>query len=139
MKNKFEDFQQLYPNLFKTYPRSGFDLPKGWAMIAHNLSEVLEHHIKNLPEEKKQHICVAQIKEKFGTMRFYMTAEDDFISGAIDLAEHMTCSVCEECGQPGEQREGGWIRTLCYYHHVVNILKNKLRDFYFSVRDILER
>ena len=29
----------------------------------------------------------------------------------------MAYDTCEDCGHPGTQRDGGWIRTLCDQHH----------------------
>jgi len=32
------------------------------------------------------------------------------------MAEAWADASCEECGAPGTQRNGGWIRTLCDLH-----------------------
>lgn len=112
--SEFEDFQKDYPNLFREYPRCGFSLPNGWIILVRTLSGVLEYYLERLPEETRKHIQCAQVKEKFGTLRFYMTAQDDFISGAISMAESMSHYICEICGNPGHQRDNiGWIETLC--------------------------
>lgn len=111
--DKFQLFQQKYPNLFKEYPRSGFDLEPGWELLVHNLCFVLEEHIAQLPEETRRDTQCAQVKEKFATLRFYMTQEDPFISGAIAVAEYMSGHICGDCGAKGSQRGSGWIRTLC--------------------------
>lgn len=114
---KFEDFQKKYPNLFKEYPRSGFYLSKGWFQLVDTLCQLLEHTIEHLPAEIRGGIYVAQVKEKFGGLRFYMNQETPYISGAIALAEIMSFKVCEECGQAGKLRGGGYIQTLCDKHH----------------------
>lgn len=65
---------------------------------------------------------VAQIKEKFGTLRFYVDftnqeqLTDDLYNkfmGRIDRAEELSGKTCERCGDPGKMRSGGWIKTLC--------------------------
>lgn len=61
-------------------------------------------------------VVVDQVKEKFGALRFYYTGGDDTIRGMVRMAESMSAVTCEECGKPGEQRHGGWIRTLCDEH-----------------------
>lgn len=61
-------------------------------------------------------IRVAQIKEKFGGLRFYYDGGDDHISGMVTMAESWAHRTCETCGNKGEQRSGGWIRTLCDTH-----------------------
>lgn len=116
-KDKFNEFQQKYPRLFKEYPRSGFYLGPGWERLVHHLCSLLEHHLKYLPEEKSKDIAVAQVKEKFGGLRFYMTTSNEYIDGAIALAESMSFSLCEECGAAGQRRGGGYILTLCDAHH----------------------
>jgi hypothetical protein len=32
------------------------------------------------------------------------------------MAEAMSGNICETCGDKGEHRSGGWIRTLCDKH-----------------------
>ena len=61
-------------------------------------------------------VIADQIKEKFGTLRFYYSGGDDFIRGIVSMAESMSSVTCEECGNLGECSSGGWIRTLCKTH-----------------------
>lgn len=60
-------------------------------------------------------IC-EQVKEKFGGLRFYHVNGDEFVMGAVALAERMSYTICEECGNAGRRRGGGWVRTLCDEH-----------------------
>jgi predicted HicB family RNase H-like nuclease len=59
------------------------------------------------------HPRAAQVKEKFGGLRFYMTSGTDEIYNLISEAEAKSRETCEECGKPGEERSMPWIRTLC--------------------------
>jgi len=61
-------------------------------------------------------VVVDQVKEKFGTLRFYYSGGDDYVDGVVRMAEAISAVTCEECGSPGEQRSDGWIRTLCNTH-----------------------
>jgi len=61
-------------------------------------------------------VTVDQVKEKFGTLRFYYSGGDDYVSGLVSMAESMSAVTCEECGNPGKQVGGGWITTLCKEH-----------------------
>lgn len=61
-------------------------------------------------------IVVAQIKEKFGGLRFYYDGGDEHISGMVRMAEIWAGRSCETCGNKGKIRHGGWVRTLCDEH-----------------------
>jgi len=65
---------------------------------------------------KVSQVVVSQVKEKFGTLRFYYDGGDEYIRGAVDLAESMTGATCEECGAPGKVSDKGWIRVRCAAH-----------------------
>ncbi len=53
-----------------------------------------------VPELVEQ-VVAKQIKEKFGTLRFYYDGGDDYIRGLESMAASMTTRICEECGSPG--------------------------------------
>jgi hypothetical protein len=61
-------------------------------------------------------VVVTQVKEKYGTLRFYHNGGDQFISGVVSMAEAMSAVTCETCGNPGKTHSGPWIRTLCDEH-----------------------
>lgn len=69
-----------------------------------------------LPKDPVPQVVVEQVKEKFGTLRFYYRGGDSFIRGLVSMAEAMTEVTCEECGNPGKLLSGGWVRTLCRKH-----------------------
>jgi hypothetical protein len=56
--------------------------------------------------------AVQQVKEKFGTLRFYCPG-NDAIYRYVRLAERLSAVTCEDCGKPGTQNDSGWIRTQC--------------------------
>ncbi len=56
---------------------------------------------------------IAQVKEKFGGLRFYINAAPDAVHDRINQAEDESFITCENCGEPGQPRGGGWIKTLC--------------------------
>lgn len=57
-------------------------------------------------------LAVQQVKEKFGTLRYYCNGSDN-VDRLINLAEILSAMTCENCGKYGKIRQGGWIRTLC--------------------------
>jgi len=77
--------------------------------------ELIENPLREIPEPIAQ-VTLDQVKEKFGTLRFYYSGGDDYISGLVSMAESMSGVTCEECGKPGTQTGGGWIKTVCKEH-----------------------
>jgi hypothetical protein len=61
-------------------------------------------------------VVADQVKEKFGTLRFYVHGGDDYTDGVVSMAEAMSGVTCEVCGKPGTTSGGGWITTLCVEH-----------------------
>ncbi|MBA3857952.1 MAG: hypothetical protein C0507_13695 [Cyanobacteria bacterium PR.3.49] len=80
------------------------------------LSQEVEAIIVAMPEKERKKFRVKQVKEKFGTLRFYMGVAHDAIRAAIDRAEQESAQTCEDCGKPGKVRSGGWISVLCDEH-----------------------
>jgi len=76
------------------------------------LAEIIAGDFRVVPESIPQ-VTLDQVKEKFGTLRFYYTGGDEYISGMVTMAEAMSGCTCEGCGNPGERHGGGWVRTLC--------------------------
>ena len=59
-------------------------------------------------------VYITQIKEKYGTLRFYANNTTDEIDGAIGLAEFLSYKTCEFCGAiENVGRTKGWIYTIC--------------------------
>ncbi len=58
---------------------------------------------------------VLQIKEKFGTLRFYLAGRHyEFGKAAVAEAEAESARTCELCGGPGYLRtRNSWLRTVC--------------------------
>ena len=59
-----------------------------------------------------------QIKEKYGTLRFYWHGDlPDPGDQIIEAAEHISGQLCEVCGAPGIlQSQHGWWNTRCPDH-----------------------
>lgn len=119
-----------YPRLYrrKDWPMTktcmcwGFSCGDGWFDLIDRLSMKLETEIERqrlagVPEEGW--IAADQVKEKFGTLRFYLShySHDDAASKrvekAIDTAERESERTCENCGASGSIREGGWVHVYC--------------------------
>ena len=84
----------------------------GADFVKQRAEEYMTTPLQPVPEEIPQ-VTLDQVKEKFGTLRFYYTGGDEYIHGMVAMAEAMSGCTCEECGNPGERNGGGWVRTLC--------------------------
>ena len=124
--NEFsKNMEEKYPLMFNgTY--GGFGVDKGWWHIIESLCASIQHHIdwKNSQYEKFAHgepidqVVVLQIKEKFGGLRFYCSGGNSETAAMIRMAEAWASKTCEECGDRGKSRSGGWVKTLCDEHHL---------------------
>jgi hypothetical protein len=85
----------------------------------------IERKEREVPELVEQ-VVATQVKEKFGTLRFYYDGGDDYIRGLDAMADSMSGRICEDCGKPGKRTTGGWIRTLCDEHTQEKEIKDEL-------------
>ena len=98
----------------------GIECGEGWHNLILKLSEKLEALILQLPEVARAGVYVTQVKEKYGTLRFYMSTETDEMSDAIRFAEAESEVTCEICGKPGRTEGESWLSTVCPEHSKSN-------------------
>jgi hypothetical protein len=115
-----KQMEEKYPKMF-AQPYGGFAIGEGWWPIIESLCSNIQSHTDwwNKNRETRpvvEQVVVAQIKEKFGGLRFYYDGGDDQISGMVRMAEAWASHACEECGAPGTSGGKGWIKTLCPTH-----------------------
>ena len=130
MNQELDDYLcTTYPKLFseRNLPMSktcmcwGFGCGDGWFNIINQLCQNIQCHLdwKNQDGEVVPQVVVSQVKEKFGTLRFYYMGGDDIIDGMVRMAESMSGVTCEGCGniattsEVDEDGTMGWIRTEC--------------------------
>ena len=108
---------ERFPEMFKM-PYGGFCIGEGWWPILESLCGQIQHHIdwKNKQSEVVPQVVVAQIKEKFGGLRFYYTGGDEYIFGLVSMAESWAERSCEDCGNKATKQTTGWIKNLCDTH-----------------------
>jgi hypothetical protein len=139
MNNSEDNYDQFISTLHTNYPDlfesnyGGVETGEGWWPLIESLCKLIHHHVKTTNERRElllednpynlaipdeiEKVKVLQIKEKFGGLRFYYNGGDEFIDGAVRLAELISYKTCETCGNPGSARTGGWVKTLCETHH----------------------
>lgn len=97
-----ERYPTAYGNVF-----CGFYVGPGWLPILDELGAELE----------RLGVHVQQVKEKFGGLRVYTDADGtEEVDTLIREACRRANKTCEECGEPGTLRKGGWLQTLCDEH-----------------------
>ena len=101
------------------------------------LAEIVAGDFREIPESIPQ-VTLDQVKEKFGTLRFYYSGGDDYISGMVSLAESLTGVTCESCGNVGERRGGGWVHTYCTPCEEARELARKLAAEEYEFKKLLK-
>jgi hypothetical protein len=101
------------------------------------LAEIVAGDFREVPESIPQ-VTLDQVKEKFGTLRFYYSGGDDYIDGMVSLAESLTGVTCESCGNVGERRGGGWVHTYCTPCEEARELARKKEDDEWEQRKLLK-
>jgi hypothetical protein len=130
----YEQIKAEYPKIFP--PDFHCDIGPGWITLIDALCCTIQNYVDNIHFRLEEGASVpeniqpvaAQVKEKFGGLRFYVDGGDRVTDGMIALVETLSTSVCEDCGHPGTRRSGGWIRTLCDEHHNAWIEARKAQE-----------
>ncbi len=115
---------QKYPVLYRyrqdmgrTLMYRGFECGDGWFTLIDVISELLTKH--------NSEICAIQVKEKFGSLRFYHKGVDYYTTGILVAAEVMAKWVCELCSAPAilNGDDGVW-STRCIEHTGKHLVSN---------------
>lgn len=111
-----EKLVKEFPKMFPHKRGFGFECGDGWYDLIHTLCVTIQNRIDNNQHLKIEQVVVAQVKEKFGGLRFYADGTDATIDGMIWFADEMSYHICEVCGAKGETNGTGWTRTTCEEH-----------------------
>lgn len=108
-----ERLEADFPILFKSKDwRPEISIQKGW----HDLVCQLCLEIQKLTVGMENPPYVLQIKEKFGSLRFYISHGTNEMFRLINECENKTSHICERCGEEGKEEtvNGYWLKTLCH-------------------------
>lgn len=106
--NEWDQIRQKCPKLYVNSVY--FECGPGWTGIISDLSEKIEEILNKYPENE---MFAVQVKEKYGTLCFYMSCETDEISDLIHDSEVRSSLTCESCGQYGTLRGTKWVEVRC--------------------------
>ena len=104
-----ETFRERYPVLFSKC--RSFTCGHGWF----DLLDTLCKQITEAVEAGAPPAYATQVKEKFGTLRFYFFGGNEEIEKLVKAAVEASAATCEECGagEAGMSALGGFYRTRC--------------------------
>jgi len=117
-KKLFEKFPKIFSGkdepLTQNLMGFGFECGDGWYNLIDALCGSLQWDTdKNNYNGRYPQIKAVQVKEKYGSLRFYTAGATDYQQGMVDFAETMSETTCELCGQPGKVYDEGWVYTRC--------------------------
>ena len=116
-------YQQHLLNMQQTCMCWGFETPDTWYNLLYKLSVELEKLNQQL-KDKNIEIQAVQVKEKFGSLRFYYDiinkSDNNFdtkklykqVNELIDDAEQQSWDICCFCGKPATKTTAGWISRV---------------------------
>jgi hypothetical protein len=112
LHRKYDDSKSRYEYLVSRLGKSRFGESNRHIVTQEDIDDAKVR----MDEEAQKVPTVVQVKEKFGTLRFYIRAGTDEHYNYISFAESMSAVTCETCGKPGKRLGRGWIYTACEEH-----------------------
>jgi hypothetical protein len=107
-----EHLLKSYPNLYKELKY--FECGDGWFQLIDTLSKKLEELVIGCKEFDSELFPYAeQVKEKHGTLRFYLSTSTNEMEELIEKASNTSQSICEVCSEKGEFIYDGWYQVRC--------------------------
>lgn len=107
---------QTYPGLYPCRQGRDRDLKLTWGFACSNGWYPLIDSLSGLITRRCVNVQAEQVKEKFGSLRFYYSGGDDYCWGVVSMAAVLSRHICEICGAPGEIVRGGWHCCRCPVH-----------------------
>ena len=90
------------------------DMPNGWrAAFGEQMCEEIQQELNMMEPYQRENFHVLQIKEKYGSLRFYTNWVTDAINDVIYKYEKLSEHTCISCGAPATKISTGWISPWC--------------------------
>lgn len=120
MKQQLDDILcQRYPAIFRDRHAAKTDTSMCWGFTCgdgwYPLIDALCENLMRLSPTPTDVPVAFQVKEKFGSLRFYVNNSTPEQDAVIVFAETLSRRICEHCGTMNETKTymQGWHRTLC--------------------------
>jgi hypothetical protein len=102
------------PTLRNNLMAFGYENGLGWYPLIEELFDKITELLDTKYLELKEDFEVLQVKEKWGSLRVYVSTANDEIFDLIDEYEEKSSKICENCGKPGIIKEiNGWWTCTC--------------------------
>ncbi len=115
---RWDIIKERCPLLYKE--SVAFDCGPGWYHLIYDLSIKIEKILQEkakipiiLENEGNFEMFAIQIKEKYGTLRFYMSYENEEITELIREAKASSSQTCDNCGGSAKMRGTTWLEVKC--------------------------
>lgn len=105
--------QPIMAHLARTYSR--FDPVEAAPWMEAEAHRIMQED-SVLPPPACPQVVAVQVKEKYGTLRFYYDGGDALVDGLVRMAESMSAKTCEICGDVGKVYDNRWVTTRCAIH-----------------------
>lgn len=114
-------FADRYSSMKVTCMCWGFEVGNGWYQLVKEACLKLEPIMAALKAKDPEgwsygYYRASQVKEKFGTLRFYLTCNTPITDKIIERAEKKSAITCDVCGKQGKLTGTGWVATRCKRH-----------------------
>jgi len=113
---------EKYPQLFQDYRKDpmypmyyGIECGDGWYDLIDKTLARIQQEIDAYPEKDRNRFKLFQVKEKFGSLRVYMSETVGEMNKAVNDAYTESLVTCVWCGsQEGvTQNEHSFVRSMC--------------------------
>jgi hypothetical protein len=124
--NRWPAWFDMKGDVRRTLMPFGFAHGDGWFNIIWNLCEDIERilpkpdkiqQVEDKLDNAPKQFEVIQVKQKFGSLRFYYNLKDAKfnlkINEFVNKAEELSSTTCEVCGEPGKLVGEHYVQTLC--------------------------
>lgn len=89
-------------------------LPEGWyKAFGLEMFEEINEALKKYPQGARDDFKILDIKEKFGTLRFYTNWSTKEINQIKKTYEELSAVTCIDCGRPATRFSTSWIAPFC--------------------------
>lgn len=110
----WENYDKRQKEIEAKYPwftACSFEVPFGWIDLVEQCCEELEPILRK--NNMYDAYMIFQVKEKFGSLRWYANYEDVEINNILNRYEVISTKICVECGAQATRTSKEWIGHYC--------------------------